>query len=121
MKRAHPEDDLQRTVVEYLRIQENLGRLTYFSIPNGEKRDKITGAKLKRLGVRAGVYDLAIIGPHGIGFIELKAPRGSFSIAQTQFGLRLDRFHIPREVCWSLEEVQGVIAAWVPETKRSAA
>jgi hypothetical protein len=46
-----------------------------FAIPNGGKRDKITAAKLKAQGVKAGVPDMFLPVPrgeyHGL-FIELK-------------------------------------------------
>jgi len=55
------------------------------AIPNGEKRDKITGARLKRAGVRAGVPDLflpvARHGAHGL-WLELKDGKGRTGPAQ---------------------------------------
>lgn len=60
-----------------------LGRL--FHVPNGEYRDKATGAKLQRMGVRPGVPDLWLV-ERSRGYvgcvIELKAAGGSTSDAQ---------------------------------------
>lgn len=59
-----------------------------FAIPNGEKRDAVTGARLKRAGVKAGVPDLllpvASKGYHGL-WIELKTPVGRTSPAQERW------------------------------------
>ena len=51
------------------------GRFAYFAIPNGGNRDAITGATMKREGVRSGVPDLMIpipIGSKSGLFVEMK-------------------------------------------------
>jgi hypothetical protein len=56
-----------------------------FAVPNGGRRDKVTGARLKAEGVKAGVPDVwlpvARCGHHGL-VIELKAEGGRPSAAQ---------------------------------------
>lgn len=50
-----------------------------FAIPNGGRRDAVTGARLKAEGVRAGVPDLFLAVPRGAWaglFIEMKRRRG---------------------------------------------
>jgi hypothetical protein len=52
-------------------------------IPSGEKRDPITAARLKRMGVTAGFPDLMFFGPNGeVCFVELKAESGRMSAPQ---------------------------------------
>ena len=55
------------------------------AIPNGGKRDRVTGARLKAEGVRAGVPDLFLAvarGPwHGL-WIEMKTEKGKVSREQ---------------------------------------
>ena len=52
----------------------------YTHIASGEKRDQVTAARLKRMGVTPGFPDLVFFGPHGeVCFIELKAERGRLS------------------------------------------
>jgi hypothetical protein len=52
-------------------------------IASGEKRDVVTAARLKRMGVTAGFPDLVFFGPNGqVCFIELKARGGRLSEAQ---------------------------------------
>ncbi|MBR1237871.1 VRR-NUC domain-containing protein [Bradyrhizobium sp. AUGA SZCCT0182] len=46
-------------------------------IASGEKRDQVTAARLKRMGVTAGFPDLVFFGPQGqVCFVELKSRRG---------------------------------------------
>lgn len=72
------------------------------------------GATLKRLGVKAGVPDWAlIIAPHGrIAFIELKAGNGKQSPAQIVFEECARAAGGWYAVCRSLDDVRGVLAAW---------
>ena len=52
----------------------------YTHIASGEKRDQVTAARLKRMGVTPGFPELVFFGPHGeVCFIELKAERGRLS------------------------------------------
>jgi hypothetical protein len=58
-------------------------------VPNGEKRDRAVGGKLKALGVLRGVADLAFLwpgpaGPHVL-FLELKAKRRRPTAVQNEF------------------------------------
>lgn len=58
-----------------------------FHIPNGEKRDAVTGARLKRMGVKAGIPDIFLPIPkgqwHGL-FIEMKTDKGVLSKSQRE-------------------------------------
>ena len=81
-------------------------------IPNGGRRDKITGARLKAEGVVAGVPDVFLASPrqgfHGL-YIEMKRQRGG-TVQATQkeliTALRLAGYRV--EVCkgwWEAREV----------------
>jgi hypothetical protein len=60
----------------------DLRRILYFAVPNGGWRNKITAARLKRTGTKAGVPDLLIIDyppkhPCFVGTaIEMKRAKG---------------------------------------------
>lgn len=61
----------------------------WFHVPNGEKRDVITGAKLKRMGVVAGVSDLIVVRRGLSLFVEIKAEGGRQSESQRAFEQRV--------------------------------
>ena len=60
----------------------------YTHIASGEKRDQVTAARLKRMGVTPGFPDLALFGPHGeVCFIEAEVLR----LVLRRLGLRRPR------------------------------
>lgn len=69
----HQEDTEQKIIFQWAGYYPELRWL--FSIPNGGKRDKREGARLKAQGVKAGVSDIFLPLPkegfHGL-YIELK-------------------------------------------------
>lgn len=84
----HEEDALQAAVVKWFGLQypEFEGHL--WSCPNGGARNKVTGALMKRTGLRTGVADLqlAIVRPTAPAlFIELKVGKNKLSDAQRDF------------------------------------
>jgi hypothetical protein len=84
-----------------------------FSIPNGGNRDAITGAMLKREGLRAGIPDLMIPvakrGKNGL-FLEMKKRKGGkVSEKQLAWKTRLEALGYQVEVCKGFAEAQGAI------------
>lgn len=61
-------------------------------IPNGEKRDKGTAAKLKRMGVLRGAADIELImPPYAItACLELKRPGEEQTVEQVAYGLAIE-------------------------------
>lgn len=82
------EEQEQAALVEWLDFK----KIPFFHIPNGGYRNKIEGARFKRLGVRAGVPDICIPlarnGYHGL-YIELKRRCGSLVSPPQQHWLTL--------------------------------
>ena len=58
---GNSEEQLQRTVVEHWRVRGVPGSILA-AIPNGERRDKATGGRLKAMGVLSGFPDLFALG-----------------------------------------------------------
>jgi hypothetical protein len=83
------EFQLQCAVVDIVRRWINPGWI-FTHIPNGEKRDIVTAARLKRMGVQPGFPDLMFIGPPGrVCWLELKAKGGRLTEAQGAIASRL--------------------------------
>lgn len=122
MKRNHDEDQLQKAVVMWLAIQETLGRLTYHAVMNNP-RNAIDGARLKHMGLRAGVPDLAIYAAGKIPLlIELKTPKGRVSFEQIEAMHRLEAVGGAMcVVCRSQEDVQKIVTGWLQTKMEKAA
>lgn len=72
-------------------------------VPNGGKRDRVTAAILKTMGVRPGVADLGIMMPRGrMAWIELKIGDGKPSAVQREFS----------SVCERLGHTYGVVRSF---------
>lgn len=87
-----------------------------FAIPNGGNRNAITGAMLKREGVRPGLPDIALMHSsndcHGL-FIELKRRGGKVSPAQSVWIDRLNQAGYLAVVCYSANEAIDVIIKYL--------
>jgi VRR-NUC domain len=110
-KRRHLEDDLQSSVVEYLRWALP-GNATFWAVPNGGKRHRREAARMVRLGVRAGVPDLTVVYGGRIFCLELKTPAGTVDANQQQMHRKLHACGVPVAVCRSLEEVADALREW---------
>lgn len=105
--RRRPEARIQESVCQFLALQERLGRLLWFAIPNGGSRNLLEAVNLKRQGLRAGVPDLCIIPKVGpVCFIELKSEDGVVSKLQSIWIQNLTGYGCPVAVCRSLDEVR---------------
>jgi hypothetical protein len=103
-----PEELLQRSVVDLLRLYEARGSLTFTHCPNGGRRSKAEAGAFKAMGVRAGVPDLLIWTPGGGHFaIELKAGRRAvLSDAQVVWHSTLESLGHRVYVCRSIDDVE---------------
>lgn len=117
-KPAHEEHDLQCACVNWFNLQHPNMRLNLFAVPNGGRRDKVTGARLKAEGVRPGVADLILLKQrHGYGalLIEMKTSKGILSQIQ-----RIWRNHVSLDgykyvVCRSLQDFIKEITDYLNE------
>ncbi|NDD83414.1 VRR-NUC domain-containing protein [bacterium] len=86
-RREQPERLIQNSVIEYLQVLQNQGKLFFWRQSNTGTYDKNreTFLKRKKLGERNGVPDILLcVGGRLVGF-EVKAPKGYQSTFQKQF------------------------------------
>ena len=106
------EELTQRGIVQLLQLQANPDWI-WFHVPNGEYRSKRTGARLKAMGVRAGVADLCLISPGSRAhFIEVKAPKGRMSPEQRAFRDACERAGAGFAIVRSIDEAGDVMQSW---------
>jgi VRR-NUC domain len=91
-----------------------------FAIPNGEKRSVITGARLKKAGVKPGVPDifvpLANQNFHGL-WIELKVKGRTVTAAQNTWLLALHAQGYATHVCQGWEAAKKILLAYLEGRK----
>lgn len=111
MFRARTEESLHKAVAQQARW--SLDRSVYwFHPPNGGSRNVIEAAKLKAMGTRAGVPDLCFIHHGKAFFIELKAPKGRTSEAQSNAITEITRAGAAVAICRSLDDVMACWRKW---------
>lgn len=112
VKRDNPEERLQISIVEHLRLLAPKN-VIWFAVPNGEKRSKRTAGRLKAQGVVAGVFDLAFVLEDGrAAFLELKSEKGRLSPAQIAFSEQCTRMGVEHAVSSNLDNALSILRAW---------
>ena len=109
-----PEERLQYAVAEYLGWVSRGKAWRWFHIPNGGRMSRVRGARLKRMGVKAGVPDLIIQrssrkARHSDIQIELKVKGNYQSAEQKAWERESKRLGIPYYVSRSVDEVREVL------------
>jgi len=105
------EDALQKMIVRFLKI--TAPDLVFYHPANGGFRNVREAAKLKAMGVKAGVADLAVVLPDlRAAFIELKTATGRVNANQAEFQSTCDRLGIPYAVCRSVDDVAATLKGW---------
>ena len=104
---ADEEHRLQTACVRWFRMQYPTMSHNLFAVPNGGRRDKATGAKLKDEGVLAGVADLILL-KQSIGYgallIEMKTDTGRQAQSQKDWQEKIEKDGYKYVVCRSLED-----------------
>lgn len=107
-RRKHPEEDLQREVVKFLK-KALVDNSVVFAVPNGGRRGFLEAKRLKETGVLSGMTDLGVINDGRLIGLELKAPKGRISDAQAWCHRLLRSAGAPVFVCNSLDEVKAAM------------
>jgi len=110
MARAHIEDDIQKGVVTHLQIRGARG-LVFFHVPNAPRSPQ-TGARLKAMGMRAGVSDLILVHNEKIYALELKAPGRRATVEQMQFLTEMGEQGAFTGICDSIDTALRLLESW---------
>lgn len=117
--RKKPTDDehkIQCACVRWFRLKYPKLRNILFAIPNGGRRDAVTGAKLKEEGATSGVSDLILLRSnrfYGALAIEMKKPSGYQSPAQKEWQKEVEAMGNKYVVCRSLDEFIKVVTDYL--------
>ena len=109
----------QAAVVEWIRLVAP--DLMAFHVPNGGLRAKAEAARMKWVGVLAGVPDIVVLGLDGrCWLIEVKLPGGSLSPEQCVIRDRCVAMRIPFVVAKSIDDVRLAFRLWEIPTRESS-
>lgn len=101
------ESKLQQSCIAWFRLQYPKLAKLLFAIPNGSRRDAVTGAILKREGVIPGVADLILLIPkkgYASLCIEMKYGKNGQSDSQKEWQQLAEAAGNKYVVCKSLSE-----------------
>ena len=113
VKQLAPERRTHIAVAKVLRLAEKRTGWISWHTPNGELRSERTGALCKAMGARAGVFDIALLSPHGqLYFIEFKRGLEPLSDEQDAFAAALRQRAVPYYVARSFDAAVKQLKAW---------
>jgi hypothetical protein len=108
----------QAAIVEFVRWVAP--HLICFHVPNGGFRTKAEAARLKWIGVLAGVLDLVLVLPEGrSAYWETKTPHGRLSDDQKAIIGRLQALGHSWAVVLSIDDARRELAALGVETREA--
>ena len=120
--RVRNEESEQEIVIRWARMSSGKypALKLLHHIPNGGSRNKREAAKLKRMGVLAGVSDLHLpvpaAGYHGL-YIEMKCDDGRLSPSQKIFLKLAAHYNNYCAVCYMAEDAINIIEDYVNQLK----
>jgi hypothetical protein len=109
---------IQAAIVEWIRLVAP--SLIAFHVPNGGYRTKAEAARMKWIGVLAGIPDIVVLGLDGrCWLIEVKAPGGSLSPDQCVIRDRCVAMRVPFVVAKSIDDVRQAFRLWEIPTRET--
>lgn len=108
------EHQIQSAFIEWVRLAEKQDeRLELlFAVPNGGKRDVVTAVKLKKEGVKPGIFDVmfpySTAAYNGLA-IEFKTPGGRLSKEQRRFMALLIKYGWRVEICTDVAQAINIV------------
>lgn len=118
-RKPHDEEHrLQCACVRWYRLQYPKMKHNLFSVPNGGKRDAVTGAKLKAEGALAGIADLILLKSnrfYGALLIELKTPKGRQSASQVEWQQKITNDGYKYVIVRSIDDFKREVTQYLSE------
>lgn len=111
MRKAQPEQIIQRAVFQHIRLRGVPG-LVAFHVPNGGKRKPIEAAIFKGLGVRSGVSDIIAVHHGKVFAMELKAEGGRPTENQLEFLADFERAGGFTCIATGIDQAIGTLEQW---------
>jgi len=109
---ARPKESTLQCSVAALLRDHRLPEWQWTHFPAGEKRDVITGARLKRYGLARGWPDIILLSPAGLAhFLELKRRGESLTDDQAEFQRWAIRHGVPHSVADSFDQALAFLDA----------
>lgn len=106
------EHSIQSAIIQYLRAALPPSYKA-IAIPNGGKRNRVTGAILKREGVLPGAPDIMLVRNGGtVAFLEVKTAKGRLSKHQIAFRDWCGANAVPYAVVRGVGDVQVALKDW---------
>ena len=115
-----PENVLQKAIAKLLEVAAPR-KVMWFHVPNGEKREAVTAALLKGMGVKPGVPDLLLYDTSTghLYAIEVKAKDGYLSESQKAWMEHFTSSPTARyAVARSVEDAVQILQDWWPSDHR---
>ena len=112
------ERQIQIRCVSWFRARYPEASKVFMAIPNGSARNPWTAKNLRDEGVLSGAPDLILLVPrHGYAClcIEMKKAGGRQSASQKAFQEAAKAFKNKYVVCYSFEEFQAVVEAYLED------
>ena len=110
------ESQIQHNCITWFRMQYPALARMLFAIPNGGKRDAVTGARMKYEGAISGVADLILLLPKkgkASLCIEMKKPKGKQSDSQREWQREAERYNNKYVIRYSLEDFMNEVNAYL--------
>jgi hypothetical protein len=121
--RLSPEADLQRTVIQFLRLSARRG-VMFLAIPNEGRRTIQEAARLKAMGMKPGAADLHITIDARSHWLEFKTGNRKQTPEQMAFALECFANGVPYALARDFDTAVAILRTWgalKAETQRRAA
>ena len=117
--RKRPSDDehrIQVACVRWFKQQYPSFAHNLFAVPNGGRRDAVTGARLKAEGVLAGVADLILLKSnrfYGALLIEMKTRKGKQQQTQREWQQKITADGYRYVICRSFDDFRREVNDYI--------